>query len=168
MKTVPEPPANAAEQPANIAGLMVVSVLAAVLLAILLPCLVLPTVLAAGVVSPVPRLPGGIMEYHETGSTTMTLTVAPGTPARLSEVRVHLGSASAGNLTVGVDSGLGAAYDATLVQESVSTGSHVAGTDWCYRWSEPGPVLGASDALLMNWANTSAITWGVEVFYSTE
>lgn len=96
-----------------------------------------------------------------TGTGALALTVAPGYKWQLKEVRVHLSAAGgAGDLTITMDAGAGAAYDCVLLTQDMT-----AKTDYFYHPDYP-LVFDATDKVVIAWANTGGKTYGIEVIYS--
>jgi len=97
-----------------------------------------------------------------TGAGALALTIAPGKPWVLLEVRVHLSAAGgAGNLTATMDAGAGAAYDCVLLTQDMTSAVNVL-------WQPTRPhAFGSTDELDFAWANASERTFGIEVIYGT-
>lgn len=96
-----------------------------------------------------------------TGSAAINTTVTPGVAARLEQLTLHLSAAGgAGNLTVTLDNGTGAAYDAVLLTQDMTSVTDLL-------WVPQKPILlKATDALVIAWANASSRTYGLEVWWS--
>ena len=96
---------------------------------------------------------------------TISHRLLPGELFRLVEIRFHLNTAgsSTQNLTITVDSGENAVYDAVL--ESQDTDDLA---DYNYCWGRDAcHHMNATDALIFAWTNTDGKTWGLEVIYDT-
>ena len=88
----------------------------------------------------------------------IALTVNPGCAWQLEEIRVHLSAAGgAGNLTATLDANAGAAYDAVVLTQDMTSI-----TDFVYAPERP-LVFDSGDKLVIAWANASNRTYGVEV-----
>ena len=99
---------------------------------------------------------------YDTGSGAMAETLAAGEAFQLLEVRVHLNTASATaeNLTITMDAGIGGtAYDTVLLTKGMNT---VKDYIWCPSPEEPR-YFSATDELDFAWANSNSRTWGLEV-----
>ena len=97
-----------------------------------------------------------------TGSAAVATTVAPGAAFRLEEVRIHLSAAGgAGNLTVTLDSGTAAAYDAVLLTQDMTSV-----TDFVWKPTRPLEFTSASDEIDVAWANSNTRTYGLEIFHT--
>ena len=102
-----------------------------------------------------------IRRANYTGATTVAVSMAAAEPLAVDSVRVHLSAAGgAGNLTIGIDSILGAEYDCVF-----STTDMTSVTDLVYVPTRP-LLLVNGDALTVAWANGSSRTYGIEVIYS--
>ena len=79
----------------------------------------------------------------------------------LIEVRIHLDapSATAENLVVSIDSGLGATYDQILATQDMNTLA-----DYRYAPSVPVPLF-AGDIIKVAWGNTNTKTYGLEIIW---
>ena len=91
----------------------------------------------------------------------IALTVSPILPWQLEEIKIHLSAAGgAGNLTVTLDANAGAAYDAIILTQDMTTIIDLVYTP------ERQLQFDASDKLVIAWANASNRTYGVEVKYT--
>lgn len=96
-----------------------------------------------------------------TGSAAIALTVAPGVPWQLWEIRLHMDAGgAAGNLTITMDAGAGAAYD-TLIYTKAMGGI----ADVVYAFNPPRTFNHASDELDIAYANGGSATYGIEVIF---
>jgi len=88
----------------------------------------------------------------------IAMTVDPGRAWQLEEIRVHLSAAGgAGNLTATLDANAGAAYDAVIfTQDMTSTADLVYSPERTMQFEN-------GDKLVVAWANASNRTYGVEV-----
>lgn len=94
---------------------------------------------------------------------TVTHRLFPEELFRLVEIRFHLNSAgsSTQNLTVTLDSGENAVYDAVLKSQDTDDLP-----DYNYNWGKDAcHHMKATDALIFGWANSDSKTWGLEVIY---
>ncbi len=96
-----------------------------------------------------------------TGSGAVAMAVTPGVAARVEQVTIHLSAAGgAGNLTITIDKGAGAAYDVDVLTLDMTAVQN-------FLWIPPRPIyLGASDHLDLAWPNANARTYGIEVHWS--
>jgi len=96
-----------------------------------------------------------------TGAGAVAMEVNPGVAAKIEQMTLHLSAAGgAGNLTITIDKGAGAAYDTVILTLEMTTVED-------YLWIPPRPVyLGATDHLDIAWANASSRTYGIEVHWS--
>ena len=102
-----------------------------------------------------------IWHSYDTGSAGLAETLAPGVAFELKEVRIHLNAASATveNLTVTIDSGTDAVYDAVLLTKGMNTVTN-------YVWiPDNRRFFLATDELDFAWTNTNTKTWGLEVLW---
>ena len=98
-----------------------------------------------------------------TGSAAIAMTIAPGQPFQIDEVRVHLNAVGGAteNLTITLDSGTSAVYDTVLLTQAMAAASDVV-------WKPDRPyIFNATDEVDIAYANTNTRTYGVEVIYST-
>jgi hypothetical protein len=96
-----------------------------------------------------------------TTENTCALTVAPGAAFKIEQVTYKLSDTSTGNLTLSVDAGAGAAYDATIYTVNVAT----QGTSWAYRPAD-GWLFSAADECEIAYTNGDNRTAGIQVWYS--
>lgn len=97
-----------------------------------------------------------------TGAAAVSMTVAPGVAFQIEEIRVHLSAAGGAveNLTITLDSGVGAAYDTVLLTQAMN-----AVTDLV--WQPPRPyIFSRGDEIDIAYANTNTRTYGIEVIFS--
>lgn len=96
-----------------------------------------------------------------TGAAAVAMVVNPAVEAKIEQMIIHLSAAgAAGDLTVTLDNGTGAAYDAILLTQSM-----VSVVD--YVWIPARSIyLKATDHLDIVWANASNRTYGIEVVWS--
>lgn len=93
-----------------------------------------------------------------TGSAAISVTVNPGRPWQLEEIRVHLDAVgAAGNLTATVDAAAGAVYDTVILTQDMT-----AVTDLVFIPDRP-MLFENGDKLIVAWANAGGKTYGVEV-----
>lgn len=86
-------------------------------------------------------------------------TFTPTGPCEVLEIRIHLSAAGgAGDLTVTLNSGIGAAYDALLRTVGMTTATDVVITD-------AGFHLASGDAIDIDWANAGTRLVGIEVVW---
>jgi len=97
---------------------------------------------------------------RSTGALAIASSVAPKQSFQLEEVRVHLsGVGGAGDLTLSVNSGAGAVYDAVLVTQDMT-----ALADYFYLPSKPLQFQ-KGDEIDVVWANAGTKTYGVEIVW---
>lgn len=102
----------------------------------------------------------GTNTARATGAAALALTVAPGKPWVLLEMRIHLSAVGgSGNLTATMDAGAAAAYDTVLFTQDMSA---IADKHW--QPTRPIP-FSATDELDFAWANAGTKTYGIEVVY---
>jgi hypothetical protein len=96
-----------------------------------------------------------------TGAAAIAKTVAPGKKWRLHEIRLHLSAAGgAANLTIKMDAGAGAAYDANLFTQDMTSVVDLL-------WQPELPIeFSATDEIDIAWANAAGRTYGLEVVYT--
>ena len=96
-----------------------------------------------------------------TGAAALAVAVNPGVIFALNEIRVHLSAVgAAGNLTVTIDNGAGAAYDTVVFTQDMT-----AVTDLV--WSPDIPLqLASTDHIDIAWANAGNKTYGIEILYT--
>jgi len=103
--------------------------------------------------------------YTSTGANTMAITVSPGDLCWIDSIRWHAPHAgetqNTGYLTVDVDSSHGSAYDVRLYNLAV-------GSIDDYVYLDQKILMEGGDSLLLGWANSAKITWGVEVSWVKE
>jgi hypothetical protein len=97
---------------------------------------------------------------YTTGAVAIAKELAPGVSWTLREIRIHLSAAgTAGNLTVTLDSGAGAAYDLVILTQDMSLITNLL-------WQPTQPIkFTASDSIYIAWPNASVRTYGLEVIY---
>jgi len=89
-----------------------------------------------------------------------TVALTPSGEIEVLSVRYHADGASAAeNLTVEIDSGTAAAYDAVLHTKAMN-----GLTDYVWTPTTPQPVE-KGDVLDINYANSNADDWGIEIVY---
>jgi len=93
---------------------------------------------------------------------TVRPEVAPGVPFRIIESRLQLSAAggAAENYTITLDSAHGAAFDAALIAQDMTTATQLL-TDW----GEKFKVFNSGDIVYYGYANSNSKTWGLEVKY---
>lgn len=93
-----------------------------------------------------------------TGNAAISKTVTPSGAGALDSIRLHLSAAGgAGNLTVTLDSGDGAAYDTVLLTQDMTLVTDLF-------WQPDRPIeLDDVDALVIAWANAAGRTYGLTV-----
>ena len=80
---------------------------------------------------------------------------------KIIEVRIHLsGVGVAGNLTITVDSDVGAEYDINLVTQDMSLVQ-----DFIWR-PAPRALFQAGEVVNIAWANANSLTYGLEVIWA--
>lgn len=95
-----------------------------------------------------------------TGAAAVSKTITFTKAAKLKEVRVHLSAAgAAGDLTITMDSSLGAAYDTVLLTQDMTSVVN-------YQWRPDSDLfLQSGDAIVTAWANASTRTYGIEFIF---
>lgn len=97
---------------------------------------------------------------NATGAAALATTLAPGVRFRLHEVRIHLSEAGAsGNFTATVDAAAGAAYDAVILTQDMTTI-----TDLIWQ-SDRIMQFEAGDEINFAWANAGTKTYGLTIIY---
>jgi len=99
-----------------------------------------------------------------TGATAVSLSCRAYDNATIERVAIKLSAAAttSQNVVVTLDSGLGAAYD-TVVR--VFNPQALGGTSFV--WSPECPLsIGPTDAIVVTYANTDTLTYGVTIRYS--
>ena len=97
---------------------------------------------------------------NATGAAAVSTSLAPGESFRLREVRIKLSAAgTAGNLTISVDAGAGAAYDVNLLTQDMTS---VTSLTWV---PDTQLQFNATDELDFAWANASTRTYGLTIYY---
>lgn len=101
-----------------------------------------------------------IYTSRATGSSAVSLQVAPGIAWELCELRIHLSAAGgAGNLTATVDAGAGAAYDAVILTQDMTSIADLV-------YAPDVPIqFDSGDKLDIAWANSGGKTYGIEAKY---
>lgn len=96
-----------------------------------------------------------------TGTGVIATAVNPGSPWQIEGIRLHLSAVGGvGNLTITVDHGTGAAYDAVLLTQDMT-----AVTDLV--WSPERPMqFPAGTEVDISYANANGRTFGLEVIYT--
>jgi hypothetical protein len=96
-----------------------------------------------------------------TGAAAVSMTVTPGVAAEIEQVMIHLSAAGgAGNLTITIDNGTGAAYDTVVLTQDMTAVIDLP-------WIPPKALrLKATDSLVIAWANAGTKTYGIEVCWS--
>jgi len=97
-----------------------------------------------------------------TGSGAIATSYAPSAAFWLDAITVHLSAAptTAENLTVTIDAVDGADYDTVVFSTDPSTGE--GATDICFIPLVPIPCV-AGDGIMVQYANTDAVTYGVRI-----
>lgn len=104
-----------------------------------------------------------LQRHNATGAAAVSQTITFTDDVELKEFRIHLSAAGgAGNLTITLDSALGAAYDSVLLTQDMT-----AVTDYVWRPS-PGPHFMKDDKIVIAWANAGTKTYGLEVIWGKE
>lgn len=100
-----------------------------------------------------------------TGAAAIDFELAPTKTAEIREIRINLSidAANAELLTIALDSGNGAVYDAIYTSSTTAIGT--ADTTYWVVYDPPF-VVGPDDELDINWPNTATATWGLEVIYN--
>lgn len=95
-----------------------------------------------------------------TGAEAVGFTLAPGVAFELTEIRIHLSAVgAAANLTVKMDAIAGAAFDAIVITQDMTSVLDLF-------WQPDHPMFfNAGDELDFAWANGSTRTYGIEVIY---
>lgn len=103
----------------------------------------------------------GFYSESAAGTNTVYLTVTPGTSFALHHVGLKSDQSNIGNLTVSVDSGLGASYDYTLHTEAMTNAvNKVVQFD-------PPLYFGPADKINIDWQPTNAATeWSIVLVWS--
>lgn len=98
-----------------------------------------------------------------TGAAGLAVTLAPGVPFKLVEVRIHLDAATATSedFTLTMDAAAGAAYDHVILAKDLDTL-----TDYTY-FFEYDRYFTDDDEIDFAWANTNTKTYGLEIVYQT-
>lgn len=102
--------------------------------------------------------------HSATGAAAINETVAFSSTfeARLVALRIHLSAAGgAGDLTVTLDSHLGAAYDVVLFRQDMTS---VVDLNWM---PECCPIH-KDDSVVIAWANGSTVTYGLEAIWALQ
>jgi len=101
-----------------------------------------------------------IRMQNATGAAAVATTLAPGASFRLREVRIKLSAVgAAGNLTITVDAGAGAAYDVNLLTQDMTAVTN-------FVWVPDTQMQFAStDEIDFVWANASTRTYGLTIVY---
>ena len=95
-----------------------------------------------------------------TGSGAIAYTRTSPQKYQITEVRLHLdGAATQETLTISIDSTGGATYDSILYSVAMA-----GNTDVVWRPDQPVPLY-KGDILKVDWTNTDAATYGLEVLY---
>jgi hypothetical protein len=97
-----------------------------------------------------------------TGAAALDEAMVPTSAYQIEEIRLHLSvpCAVAEDLTIQLDSGVGAAYDTTFVQQNMNGVQNVV-------WQPSRPLLfNNGDELDITFPNTGNATWGLEIFWS--
>jgi len=101
-----------------------------------------------------------LQRHNATGAAAVSQTITFTDDVELREFRIHLSAAGgAGNLTITLDSVLGAAYDAVLLTQDMTSV-----VDYVWRPS-PGPMFMVGDKIVIAWANAGEKTYGLEVIW---
>ena len=97
---------------------------------------------------------------NATGAAAVGTTLAPGESFRLREVRIKLSAAGgAGNLTITVDAGAGAAYDVNLLTQDMTLITS-------FSWTPDTQLqFSATDEIDFVWANANSRTYGLTIYY---
>jgi hypothetical protein len=105
---------------------------------------------------------GHFRVYNATGAAAIDIDRQMGVPYKLAEVRLHLSATTTdlANLTIAIDSSLGAAYDVLIVKPTGTDLTTI--TDWRYAPEVP-PLIFPGDVLKIDWANTGTKTYGIEI-----
>lgn len=99
-----------------------------------------------------------VLTFRATGSAAVAMEVNPARPFQLEGMKIHLSAAGgAGNLTITLDSGVGAAYDAVLLTQDMTSV-----VDYLWVPTRPIKCTHASDHLDIVWANANSKTYGIE------
>lgn len=110
----------------------------------------------------IPSFAAGKRTSTDTGSGNISYALKPAVVWQVEEVRLHLSAAGGANdFAITLDAGAGAAYNAVLLTEDMTTV-----TDLIWRPDRP-VVLKATDELEFTWTNGSGRTFGLEVVWST-
>jgi hypothetical protein len=100
--------------------------------------------------------------FRATGAAAIAQTLAPTTAFQIEEIRLHLNLAggAAEDLTVVLDSGVGAAYDTVLLTQAMAAVSDLV-------WQPTRPlVFSAGDEIDIAYANTNTRTYGLEIYWT--
>ena len=95
--------------------------------------------------------------YYGTGAVAIDHTITHVAPTfYLTELKIHCSAAGgAGNLTITLDSILGAVYDAVLLTQDMTSIADLL-------WQPTRPILlSQGDILTVAWANAGTKTWGL-------
>lgn len=98
------------------------------------------------------------LRIRKTGKSALSETIAIETPKQLEEVRLHLsGNGASENLIIKLDSKEGPEYDVVFLTQSVN-----GIADYVYQPTRP-KEFEAGDSLVISLANSTSLTWGLEV-----
>jgi hypothetical protein len=96
-----------------------------------------------------------------TGTGNIAETLAPGVNWELREIRLHLSAnGGANNFTATMDAGAGAAYDAVILTQDMTSISDLSET-----WEPEEKRFRSDDELDFAWTNANARTYGLEIIY---
>lgn len=98
----------------------------------------------------------------ETGSAAISYSLDKDRVILVKQVRLHLSAAGgAGDLTITLNSALGAAYDVNIVTEDMTLVTDLI-------WNPNGDLfyLAPDDTLDIAWANANTRTYGLEILYT--
>jgi len=101
----------------------------------------------------------GLSTKNYTGTGALSQTFSPGAAFQLEQIRLTVDPAASAveDYTVVLDSVLGTAYDATIIDKAMSGKySVVCSFGETYRFSK-------NDSLVFSWANSDSRLWGLEI-----